>query len=122
MLLPPDEAQSTIAHFASRPLERMAWAHRLLGSTALAPYTLQRKLFPNAASVIYNAVGGVDIDTLEHATQMEVLTNLHAADVICVRDRQTASLLHGAGIANGMHYMHQMARMATFLSADPQVE
>lgn len=98
MLLAPDQAQETVARLGARTQERLAWAHSKLGSAALAPYTLPPALFPHAAHVFYNAVGGVDLNECEPALRAEVLAKLKAADDVSVRDRQTKALLDAAGI------------------------
>lgn len=98
MLLSPDEAQATIARLDSQPEERLAWAQRKLGTSVLAPYTLSRGLFPRAARVIYNAVGGVELSERDPALRAEVLANLNAADEVSVRDKQTLAQLEVAGI------------------------
>ncbi len=99
MLLPYDEAQRAIAHLGPHPAERQQWAHDKLGIPALVPYTLSRQLFPDVRKVIYNGVGGVDLDRCEPAMQAEVIANLASADVVSVRDSQTQVLLQTAGIA-----------------------
>src|SRR5512139_565449 len=98
MLLPPDEAQKAIAHFDRHPEERLGWVHSALGISALAPYSVPRGLFPGASSIIYNAVGGVDLGTLDPAMRAEVVANLKAANAVSVRDRQTLAQLEAAGI------------------------
>jgi len=98
MLLPPDEAQATIARFDGRPEERLAWARGKLGISALAPYTLPRRLFPRAARIVYNAVGGVELSECDPAMRAEVLANLKAANAVSVRDQQTLAQLAEAGI------------------------
>ncbi|CDY77410.1 FIG01183875: hypothetical protein [Caballeronia glathei] len=99
MLLTPDEAQQTIARFATSPGERLAWARAALGHAALAPYAVSRDMFPHAASVIYDAVGGAGLDACAPALRAEVLAKLGAADDISVRDARTQSQLESAGIA-----------------------
>lgn len=99
MLSPPDEAQQAIRYFEHRPEERAAWVGRALGVPSLAPYTASRRLFPQAATVIYNAVGGVDLDARDEALRAEVLANLKAADDVSVRDGRTLALLNAAGVA-----------------------
>lgn len=98
MLLAPDQAQKIVARLDSRLQERLAWAHSQLGSAALAPYTLAPELFPQAAHVFYNAVGGVDLNQCEPALRAEVLAKLRAADDVSVRDQQTKALLDAAGV------------------------
>ncbi|MFD2270829.1 hypothetical protein ACFS07_06150 [Undibacterium arcticum] len=98
MLLPPDQAQETVARLDGRTQERLAWARSKLGGAALAPYTLPRELFPHAAHVFYNAVGGVDLNECEPAMRAEVLAKLKAADDVSVRDKQTKALLDASGV------------------------
>lgn len=99
MLLPPEQVQTTIARLDSHPQEKLEWAHKLLGLSALAPYAVSRQLFPCAARVIYNGVGGVDLGAREAALRAEVLAKLGAADEVSVRDRQTLAHLDAAGIS-----------------------
>src|SRR5512139_368676 len=73
MLTPADQVQDIISRFDTRPAERLGWARGLLGMPDLAPYTVARALFPLAKQVIYNAVGGVDLDQREPALRAEVL-------------------------------------------------
>jgi len=98
MLLPPEEAQATIRHFERRPAEQPAWLRERLGLTSLAPYTIPRSLFPKAARVTYNAVGGVDLLSRDAALRAEVAANLQAADEVNVRDRQTLAGLRALAI------------------------
>ncbi len=100
MLLPPEEVQPTLAYLATRPQEKAAWVRRMLGSAALAPYTLSRPLFPALTRVVYSAVGGVHLNESETALRAEVLANLQAADAVSVRDVQTQAQLLEAGIAS----------------------
>ena len=99
MLLPPEEAQQTIAHLETRPRERLDWVRSMLGTTALAPYTVSRRAYPAMVSVIYNAVGGTGIDQVDPDLRVEVLANLRAADAVSVRDGQTLAQLAAAGIS-----------------------
>lgn len=98
MLLAEDEVQPTIAHFDRHPEERSAWVQGQLGLSALAPYTVQRSLFPCESRMIYNAVGGVELGRVDAAMRAEVLANLREADVVGVRDAQTQAQLEAAGI------------------------
>lgn len=98
MLLPPEQAQDSIAYLHTRPRAKREWVRSMLGNAALAPYTLSRKLLPGLARVIYNAVGGVGLDQCDPALRAEVLANLAAADHVSVRDRQTLAQLAAAGI------------------------
>ncbi|MDO9196804.1 polysaccharide pyruvyl transferase family protein [Rhodoferax sp.] len=98
MLLPPEQAQDTLAYLNARPQEKMQWVRSRVRSSALAPYTLSRQRFPGLARVIYNAAGGVDLDQADPALRVEVLANLGAADDVSVRDRQTLAHVTAAGI------------------------
>ncbi|HJV81514.1 polysaccharide pyruvyl transferase family protein [Noviherbaspirillum sp.] len=99
MLLPPDQAHAVIQRLDRHPREALEWARAQLGIAALAPYTVSRGMFPHAANVIYNAVGGVGLQECDPAMQAEVLVNLGAADEVTVRDKRTQDGLHEAGIA-----------------------
>ena len=98
MTLPPNEAQDIIGHGNAHSPKALEWAQAKLGLAALAPYTVQRSLFPKARSIIYNAVGGVDLDRYDLAFRKEVLGNLRAANAVGVRDKITRAQLHAAGI------------------------
>lgn len=100
MLLSPDQAQETVARFDARTQERQAWARNQLGVAALAPYTVPPALFPHAAHVFYNAVGGVDLNQCAPAMRAEVLAKLKAADDVSVRDQQTKALLDASGVTS----------------------
>jgi hypothetical protein len=98
MLLPPREVQEIIARLDAKSQERLEWARHQLGVAALAPYTLNRALFPHAAKVIYHAVGGVGLDERDPALRAEVSAKLKAADEVSVRETATQALLRAAGI------------------------
>jgi len=100
MTLPAEEVLDTVLRFDARPRDAFAWAQHRLRLSAQAPYTVQRPLFPHARTVVYNAVGGVDLDRAEPALRTEVLANLRAADAIGVRDTVTKAHLAAAGIAS----------------------
>lgn len=98
MLLPPDEAREVIARLDGTPL-RFDWARRYLGVQDRAPYCLGRNQSPRHGVLIYNGVGGVDLDRRDAALRAEVLDKLRGADWIGVRDRATLAHLAAAGIA-----------------------
>lgn len=100
MLLPPELARRTVDRYGADPDARSAWAHAQLGSPALAPYTTTRDRHPGARVVLYNAVGGVDLDACAPPMRAELLANLRSADQVGVRDRRTQTLLAAAGIAS----------------------
>ncbi|WP_420473270.1 polysaccharide pyruvyl transferase family protein [Noviherbaspirillum sp. ST9] len=98
MTLPPEEALDTILRFDERPRDAREWARQRTGIAALAPYTVNRALFPRAKCVVFNAVGGVDLDGWDQAFRDEVLEKLRNADAVGVRDTVTQALLHAAGV------------------------
>lgn len=98
MLLPPQQAPQTIAYLENRPRERVDWVRRMLGTAALAPYTVSRRDHPGLLRVIYCGVGGVGLQQLAPEMRAEVLAKLQAADAVAVRDRTTRDTLAAAGI------------------------
>ncbi|RJF95189.1 polysaccharide pyruvyl transferase family protein [Noviherbaspirillum saxi] len=98
MLLPDAEATAAIRQFAVDRLARPAWAQGFFGIGALAPYTVARAACPGAASVIYHAVGGVDLAISDVAQRDEVIAKLMQADVVSVRDAVTFNYLAGLGM------------------------
>ncbi len=99
MLSEPGEAQRIVARLDARPWrERLQWAHGVLGTRALAPYTMSRAAFPAVARVVHAGIGGVDLDAREPGLRDEVLANLAAADAVGVRDERTLAHLEAAGV------------------------
>ena len=98
MLLPPQQAPQTIAYLERRPSVRIDWVRSLLGTSALAPYTVSRQAYPGLLSVVYSGIGGVAMQQLDPDMRAEVLANLRAADAVAVRDRVTLGHLAAAGI------------------------
>lgn len=98
MLLPPNDAQAVIRHFASRPQEGARWAQQMLGLSSRAPYMVARKMFGAGSRILYNAVGGMDLAARDPALLAEVLERLGEADATGVRDRLTQAVLSDAGI------------------------
>ncbi len=74
------------------------WSNDTLGISALAPYVVSRELFPGAVNIIYNAVGGVDLNDRDEPFRVEVLGKLKSAQYISVRDTTTLAVLNGHGI------------------------
>lgn len=99
MLLPPAEAQSTIAYLRHRPTERLGWLRAMVGSSVGAPYAVSRLQHPGLARVVFAGVGGVALDQADAALRTDVQAKLRAADAVGVRDRQTLAHLAKAGIA-----------------------
>jgi hypothetical protein len=99
MLLSPEQAQTVIARHDKDEAERLAWARRVLGSDRLAAYMVPKTLFRHPGTFVYNAVGGVDLDTRDPAFRAEVLDTLRAAEYVAVRDHITLDCLARAGIS-----------------------
>jgi hypothetical protein len=99
MLLPPEQAPATVTYLETRPEEKEAWTRARLGRPDLAPYAVPRHLFPRAARISYNAVGGVDLGGYAPAQRAEVQAKLRDADAVGVRDHHTLAHLAAAGIA-----------------------
>lgn len=97
MLLPADQVQATLARLNGQPTERLAWARGVLSIPDRAPYVAGRELFPQAR-LLFNAVGGMDLDTRDPALRAEVLGKLRTADALSVRDSRTQALLQEASI------------------------
>ena len=98
MLQAPEQAQALVARLDELPKERTQWAQQFLAVNDAAPYTVARQLFPDAASVCFNAVGGADLDARAPELRDEVLEKLRAADAVSVRDRVTLTHLQEAGV------------------------
>jgi hypothetical protein len=94
-----DEAQDVIAAHAAWQRDRLAWARGKIGVAALAPYALARQSLPQATRVLFNAVGGVELNTRDADMRAEVLAHLEAADYVSVRDRETKAVLGTCGLA-----------------------
>lgn len=98
MLATPEAVADLIARFDADPLGTRAYAAQCFGFTAVAPYVAGRALFPQARRIIFNAVGGADLDCADPKLHEEVVAKLAAADRINVRDRATHATLSAAGI------------------------
>lgn len=98
MLLPPEEAPGVIARYDGRP-ERFDWARSFLGREDRAPYCLGKSQSPQHGAVLFNGVGGVDLDRRDPALREEILAKLRSADWVGVRDSLTLAHLSAAGIA-----------------------
>jgi len=100
MLLAPQGAPGVIAQYDGKT-ERFDWARQFLGRDDRAPYCLgkSKSQSPQHGVLIYNGVGGVDLDRRDPVLREEVLAKLREADWIGVRDRSTLAHLAAAGIA-----------------------
>jgi hypothetical protein len=99
MLLPPGEAQATIAYLEAHPALQDEWVRRMVGRDAQAPYVVSRRDVPGVTRVVHAGVGGVDLDRVDAALREEVLGRLAEADAVGVRDEHTLAHLAAAGIA-----------------------
>jgi hypothetical protein len=97
MLLPIEEAPGVIAQFDGKP-QCFDWARRFLGREDRAPYCLGKSQSPQHGEVVFNGVGGVDLDRRDPALRDEVLAKLREADWVGVRDKLTLAQLAAAGI------------------------
>ena len=95
MLSSAERTETVIASESIWKRDGTAWAHAHLGVPACAPYVFSRHAFSHvqAQRVIFNSVGGVDLDTCTSALRAEVLRALRAADYVSVRDTRTQTLL-----------------------------
>uniref|UniRef100_UPI002611933B polysaccharide pyruvyl transferase family protein n=1 Tax=uncultured Azohydromonas sp. TaxID=487342 RepID=UPI002611933B len=100
MLLPPDEADATIAYLAPRPLARRRWTRGFFGLDDHAPYLLPRALAPRFAPVLALGLGGAGLEHCPRRMRLEALSKLRAMQGVAVRDGATHSLLRGAGVAS----------------------
>ncbi|MGU7770441.1 polysaccharide pyruvyl transferase family protein [Burkholderia sp. MR1-5-21] len=100
MLSRPGETRDDIASADMWARSGPAWAHARFGTASLAPYVLSTDAYPDVPMrhVVFNAVGGADLDVRDPALRGEVLAALAAADDVSVRDRCTLAQLSAAGI------------------------
>ncbi|CCD37184.1 hypothetical protein, INTERPRO prediction:regulator of chromosome condensation [Candidatus Paraburkholderia kirkii UZHbot1] len=98
MLTKPEDTQPCIARYGSHADDRRAWARSMLGTDSLAPYVIGRETFAHAASICFDAMGGVALEARRADMREEVLTRLRASDHATVRDARTQGALRAAGI------------------------
>jgi hypothetical protein len=98
MSMQPEDAQTCIARHGATEGGRRAFARTTLHTDAHAPYVIGRETFARAASICFDAVGGVTLDAREPAFCADVLARLRTADHLSVRDAHTQSILRAAGI------------------------
>ena len=97
MLQEPAQAQTIIAQLDDRPDERLHWTEAFLGMRDAVPYVVAQGVFPTARR-LFNAVGGGTLDACPDVLRDEVVSKLHTAAMITVRDRHTLEQLQVAGI------------------------
>jgi len=98
MVQASEKVQPLLRRLEAHRDERVAWTRNVLGISALAPYTVSRELFPGAVHIIFNAVGGVELNERDEPFRTEVLTKLKCAQYLSVRDSATLDILNGHGI------------------------
>lgn len=98
MVQSPAQAQPIIQGLERDPERRLAWVRQELGVVAQAPYLVSRELFPGAANVLFNAIGGVELNERDAPFLAEVSTKLKEADYVSVRDELTRTHLNHLGI------------------------
>ncbi|MGN6319907.1 polysaccharide pyruvyl transferase family protein [Trinickia sp.] len=99
MLSSAQHAKSIIGEQAAWQKKPVEWAEAHLGLSTRAPYVLSRTLFPQARRVLFNAIGGVDLDRRDNAMRAQVIEALRLANDVTVRDSLTRDTLDAAGIA-----------------------
>lgn len=75
------------------------WAQAHLGVSIRTPYVLSRALFPAARRVLFNAIGGVDLDRRASAVRADVIDALRIAHDVTVRDSLTHGKLRAEGVS-----------------------
>ncbi|MCG5072692.1 polysaccharide pyruvyl transferase family protein [Paraburkholderia tagetis] len=100
MLSPPGSTQTLIAQEKAWKDDPLAWAQIHTGVAARAPYLLSRAAFAQVQidTLLFHAVGGVDLERRDAPFRAEVLEKLRHADHLSVRDRQTRDQLRVQGI------------------------
>ena len=100
MLSPAARVEAAIASESEWKREGAEWARVHLGVQTRAPYVFSRNAFAglHAQRIVFNAVGGVDLDTRPPELRSDVLRALRAADHVSVRDKHTLALLQAADI------------------------
>ncbi|MDP1928439.1 MAG: polysaccharide pyruvyl transferase family protein [Thiobacillus sp.] len=98
MLLDPLEAAAAIARYDNDPAAAAEWAAQQLGTSRTIPYVVGRDALAAPGRLIFNAVGGVEWNTLSAAQRDEVKTALGQADWVSVRDHVTQAALRAEGL------------------------
>lgn len=98
MLLPAADVMDAVMRLDGNPEAQRSWARTCLGTDALVPYAVSRAQYPDAAQVIYHAVGGADLFARHPAQRDEVMAKLSLADVVSVRDAATQAHLRESDI------------------------
>jgi hypothetical protein len=98
MLASAEQVAPRINEYPAWTQKPAQWAQRQFGLSSRAPYVLSHTQCPRARKVIFNAVGGVDLEHLDPFMFAEVMQALRHADFATVRDAYTQRTLNDAGI------------------------
>lgn len=99
MLAPETRVRATIDAQPAWARDPAGWARANFGLPARAPYVLSKADFPCARRVLFNAIGGVDLAQRDSRMRADLVSALHDADDVTVRDATTQCLLEAEGIA-----------------------
>lgn len=98
MLQSAPEARQLIRRYDADPSAGLRWAQQQLGLQQQCAYLADKRCFAQPSRLIYNAIGGVELNSASDGYRQEALARLKQADFISVRDRQTRQALAQAGI------------------------
>lgn len=98
MLQSMPEAPQLIRRYDADPSAGLRRAQQQLGLQQQCAYLADKRCFAQPSRFIYNAIGGVELNSASDGYRQEVLTRLKQADFISVRDHQTRQMLAQAGI------------------------
>lgn len=98
MLLEPAAAADAISRYGDDPAAAAAWAARQLATSRSMPYVVGRGALAPGGRLVFNAVGGVEWESLPAAQRDEVKAALREADWLSVRDHVTQAALRAEGI------------------------
>lgn len=98
MLQSAPEATQLIRHYDADHAAGLRWAQQQLGLQQQCGYLADKRCFAQPSRIIYNAIGGVELNSASGDYRQEVLERLRQADCISVRDQQTRQILAQASI------------------------
>lgn len=77
----------------------IAFIRRYLGCQNSFPYLFHKSDFSKAVTIIYNAVGGANLEFKDKSFQHSVASILKGADYLTVRDQSTIKILQNTGVS-----------------------
>lgn len=98
MLQSTAEARQLIRRYDADPSAGLRWAQQQSGLQQQCAYLADKRCFAQSSRFIYNAIGGVELNSASDGYRQAVLAQLKQADFISVRDQQTRQILAQAGI------------------------